>query len=165
MATARTPDRTDVIVEVLRDAFAPLMRADPAAFRAKYRKMARDPHAFYRGTACLFFHDVTKEADEWAARHPETIKVIHQENKGHGGAVMAGLRAAEGPRLIETRLAGGRPVLGVCVGMQVMFEGSDEPSEQPVEGLGEWPGTVSRLHAEVVPHMGWSDVRVAEGST
>ena len=45
-------DRTTVIVDVLRDAFAPLMRAAPAAFRAKYRKMARDPHAFYRGTAC-----------------------------------------------------------------------------------------------------------------
>ncbi|HEY7718002.1 MAG TPA: imidazole glycerol phosphate synthase subunit HisH [Pedococcus sp.] len=84
---------------------------------------------------------------------------------GNFHACMAGLRAADGPRLIETRLAGGRPVLGVCVGMQVMFEGSDEPSERPVEGLGEWPGTVSRLHADVVPHMGWSDLRAAEGST
>ncbi|GAB3028567.1 hypothetical protein GCM10011376_15790 [Nocardioides flavus (ex Wang et al. 2016)] len=85
MATARTPDRTDVIVEVLRDAFAPLMRADPAAFRAKYRKMARDPHAFYRGTACLFFHDVTKEADEWAAHGAEKIWIhgdLHVENFG-----------------------------------------------------------------------------------
>jgi uncharacterized protein (DUF2252 family) len=85
MATARTPDRTDVIIEVLRDAFAPLMRADPAAFRAKYRKMAREPHAFYRGTACLFFHDVTKEQDGWAAHGAEKIWIhgdLHVENFG-----------------------------------------------------------------------------------
>jgi len=85
MAAVRTPDRTDVIVEVLRDAFAPLMRADPAAFRAKYRKMARDPHAFYRGTACLFFHDVTKETDDWAAHGAERIWIhgdLHVENFG-----------------------------------------------------------------------------------
>lgn len=80
-----TTDRTSVIVEVLRDAFAPLMRADPAAFRAKYRKMARDPHAFYRGTACLFFHDVTREKDAWAAHGAERIWIhgdLHVENFG-----------------------------------------------------------------------------------
>lgn len=83
---------------------------------------------------------------------------------GNFHACMAGLRAADGPLVIETRLAGGRPVLGVCVGMQVLFDGSDEPSATPEEGLGEWPGLVSRLRAEVVPHMGWSPVRVADGS-
>jgi uncharacterized protein (DUF2252 family) len=85
MATARTPDRTAVIVEVLRDAFAPLMRADPAAFRAKYRKMAREPHAFYRGTACLFYNDVTTEADDWARHGAERIWIhgdLHVENFG-----------------------------------------------------------------------------------
>ena len=51
----------------------------------------------------------------------------------------------DGPLVIETRLAGGRPVLGVCVGMQVLFDGSDEPTASPQEGLGEWPGTVERL--------------------
>ena len=49
-------------------------------------------------------------------------------------------------------------MLGVCVGMQVMFEGSTEPSASPVPGVGEWPGTVERLLAPVVPHMGWSTV-------
>jgi glutamine amidotransferase len=83
---------------------------------------------------------------------------------GNFHACMAGLRAAGGPRVIETRLAGGRAVLGVCVGMQVLFDGSDEPSDAPEEGLGEWPGTVSRLLADVVPHMGWSEVRPAAGS-
>ena len=78
-------NRTDVIIDVLRDAFAPLMRADPAAFRAKYRKMARDPHAYYRGSACLFFNDVTQESDDWAAHGSERIWIhgdLHVENFG-----------------------------------------------------------------------------------
>lgn len=85
---------------------------------------------------------------------------------GNFHACMAGLRAADGPSLIDTRLAGGRPVLGVCVGMQVMFDGSREPSgTQPEqEGLSQWPGTVDRLIAPVVPHMGWSEVTAAEGT-
>ena len=77
--------RTKVIVEVLRDAFAPLMRADPTAFRAKYRTMARDPHAFYRGTACLFYSDVTAEQDDWAHHGAERIWIhgdLHVENFG-----------------------------------------------------------------------------------
>jgi glutamine amidotransferase len=83
---------------------------------------------------------------------------------GNFHACMAGLLAADGPRIIHQRLAGVRPVLGVCVGMQVMFEGSTEPSEAPVPGVGEWPGTVSRLLAPVVPHMGWSTVDAPETS-
>ncbi|WP_435198838.1 imidazole glycerol phosphate synthase subunit HisH [Janibacter sp. GS2] len=85
---------------------------------------------------------------------------------GNFHACMAGLRAAHGPSLIDTRLAGGRPVLGICVGLQVMFDGSTEPSSSAPaqEGLHQWPGTVSRLRAPVVPHMGWSTVHAAEGS-
>lgn len=83
---------------------------------------------------------------------------------GNFHACMAGLRAAAGPLVIETRLAGGRPVLGVCVGMQVLFDGSEEPGEAREEGLGEWPGTATRLRAEVVPHMGWAQVGAAAQS-
>lgn len=84
---------------------------------------------------------------------------------GNFHACMRGLRRADGPRLIDVRLAGGRPVLGVCVGMQVMFEGSSEPAvEDPEPGLGEWPGAVERLTADVVPHMGWSEVSPGEGT-
>ncbi len=83
---------------------------------------------------------------------------------GNFHACMAGLLAADGPRIIDQRVAGGRPVLGVCVGMQVMFEGSTEPSEAPLPGVGQWPGTVSRLLAPIVPHMGWSTVE-APGSS
>jgi uncharacterized protein (DUF2252 family) len=78
-------NRTDAIVEVLRDAFAPMMRADPVAFRAKFRKMARDPHAFYRGSACLFYRDVTAEPEEWADHGAERIWIhgdLHVENFG-----------------------------------------------------------------------------------
>ncbi len=84
---------------------------------------------------------------------------------GNFHACMAGLDAVRGGLLIGRRLAGGRPVLGVCVGMQVLFDGSDESSAAPRSGLGEWPGTVSRLRAPVVPHMGWSEVDAPEGSS
>lgn len=83
---------------------------------------------------------------------------------GNFHACMRALEAARGPLLIDRRLAGGRPVLGICVGMQVLFEGSEEANESPVGGLGEWPGMVQRLRADVVPHMGWSPVRAAAGS-
>lgn len=83
---------------------------------------------------------------------------------GNFHACLAGLRAAQGPLIIGRRIAGGRPVLGVCVGMQVLFEGSQEPSSGRHEGLGEWPGMVTRLQAPVVPHMGWSTVEVGADS-
>jgi imidazole glycerol-phosphate synthase subunit HisH len=82
---------------------------------------------------------------------------------GAFGAVMAALRAVRGDEVIDRRLAGGRPVLGICVGMQVMFERGDERG-QLSDGLGQWPGTVSELTAPVLPHMGWNTVESAEGS-
>jgi glutamine amidotransferase len=82
---------------------------------------------------------------------------------GAFAACMAGLRAVDAPRLIGRRLAGGRPVLGICVGMQVLFEmGVEHGVETP--GLAEWPGTVERLRADVLPHMGWNTVEAPEGS-
>jgi glutamine amidotransferase len=82
---------------------------------------------------------------------------------GAYAACMAGLRAVKGDRLIGRRLAGGRPVLGICVGMQVLF---DEGVEHGVrtEGCAEWPGSVTRLEAQVVPHMGWNTVETPAGS-
>lgn len=78
-------------------------------------------------------------------------------------AVMEALRASRGDEAIERRLAGGRPVLGICVGMQVLFEHGVERGED-TEGLGEWPGAVTELDAPVLPHMGWNTVRAGEGS-
>ena len=77
--------RTGVIIETLQDAFAPMMRSDPVAFRGKYRKMAADPHAFYRGTACLFAHDVTSADDPFARDGADRIWIhgdLHVENFG-----------------------------------------------------------------------------------
>ena len=82
---------------------------------------------------------------------------------GAFAACMEGLKAVRGDRLIGRRLAGGRPVLGICVGMQVLFERGIEFGIE-AEGCGEWPGTVDRLHAEVLPHMGWNTVEAARGS-
>ena len=72
-------------------------------------------------------------------------------------AVMDALRAVRGDELIDRRLAGGRPVLGICVGQQVMFESGDERGIV-TPGLGQWPGTVTELTAPTVPHMGWNTI-------
>ncbi len=82
---------------------------------------------------------------------------------GAFSAVMDALRSVRGDELIDRRLAGGRPVLGICVGQQVMFERGDERGVV-TEGLGQWPGTVSALSAPTVPHMGWNTVDAPEGS-
>ncbi|HWH98290.1 MAG TPA: imidazole glycerol phosphate synthase subunit HisH [Pseudolysinimonas sp.] len=82
---------------------------------------------------------------------------------GAFAAVMAALNDVRGGELIERRLAGGRPVLGICVGMQVMFEHGVERGVD-TEGLGEWPGIVDELEAPVLPHMGWNTVDAPEDS-
>lgn len=78
-------------------------------------------------------------------------------------AVMQQLRAVRGDELIDRRLAGGRPVLGICVGEQVMFERGIERGVE-TEGLGQWPGTVRELNAPILPHMGWNTVTAPAGS-
>ncbi len=82
---------------------------------------------------------------------------------GAYAACMAGINGVRGGRLIGRRLAGGRPVLGICVGMQILFDRGVEHGEE-TEGLGEWPGTVERLQAPVIPHMGWNTVQPGAGS-
>lgn len=78
-------------------------------------------------------------------------------------ATVTQVRAVGGDRLIERRLSGGRPVLGICVGLQILFdEGTEHGSRS--RGLGQWPGEVTRLDAGVVPHMGWNTVEAAAGS-
>ena len=82
---------------------------------------------------------------------------------GAFAAVIEALRASHGDEVVDRRLAGGRPVLGICVGMQVLFEHGVEHGLE-TEGLGEWPGTVDLLKADVVPHMGWNTVDAPENS-
>lgn len=82
---------------------------------------------------------------------------------GAFAACMEGLRAVAGPRVIGRRLAGGRPILGICVGMQVMFDRGVEHGVDTA-GCGQWPGIVDRLSAPVLPHMGWNTVDVPDDS-
>jgi glutamine amidotransferase len=82
---------------------------------------------------------------------------------GAFAACMAGLRAVGGDKLIAQRLERSRPVLGICVGMQVLFAAGVEHGIL-TEGCAAWPGTVERLDAGVLPHMGWNTVAAAPGS-
>ncbi|MCW2681400.1 MAG: imidazole glycerol phosphate synthase subunit HisH [Frankiales bacterium] len=83
---------------------------------------------------------------------------------GAFAACMRGINAVRGGTLVWDRLRKRRPVLGICVGMQVLFETGVEHGEQ-TDGLGVLPGAVTRLEADVVPHMGWNTVDVPPGST
>lgn len=104
--------------------------------------------------------DVTVTADPHTAVECDGLVV---PGVGAFAACMVGLRAVEAPRIIDRRLAGGRPVLGICVGIQVLFERGVEHGVV-TEGLGEWPGTVDRLAARVLPHMGWNTLQVPADS-
>ena len=101
--------------------------------------------------------EVTLTADLSAAQEADGLVV---PGVGAYAACMSGIRAVKGERAIGRRLAGGRPVLGICVGMQVLFERGVEHGVE-TEGCDEWPGVVERLQAPVVPHMGWNTVEVA----
>ena len=104
--------------------------------------------------------EVTLTADRALAQEADGLVV---PGVGAFAACMAGLRAVRGHEVIGRRLAGGRPVLGICVGMQILFErGVERGVETP--GCDEWPGVVERLQAPVVPHMGWNTVEAPEGS-
>jgi glutamine amidotransferase len=83
---------------------------------------------------------------------------------GAFAACMTGLLGVAGDQVIAKRLAGGRPVLGICVGMQVLFEAGVEHGLR-TPGCGCWPGVVERLTAPVLPHMGWNSVAAPADST
>jgi len=106
--------------------------------------------------------DVTLTAERAAAERADGLVV---PGVGAFAAVVTGLRAVRGDQIIDRRLAGGRPVLGICVGLQVMFEKSTEHDQHDVAGLGEWPGVVELLPADVVPHMGWNTVEPPAGTS
>ncbi len=105
--------------------------------------------------------EVTLTADRAVAAEADGLVV---PGVGAYAACMRGLRGVRGPELIGRRLAGGRPVLGICVGMQVLFTRGIEHGVV-TDGCAEWPGVVERLQAPVVPHMGWNTVETAVGST
>ena len=104
--------------------------------------------------------DVEVTADPDAALNADGLVV---PGVGAFAACMAGLRAVRGEVVIDKRLAGSRPVLGICVGMQVLFAEGVEHGER-TDGCGQWPGVVRRLDAPVLPHMGWNTVASPAGS-
>jgi imidazole glycerol-phosphate synthase subunit HisH len=105
--------------------------------------------------------EVALTADHEAAADADGLVV---PGVGAFAACMTGLRAVRGHRTIGRRLSGGRPVLGICVGMQVLFERGVEHGVE-TEGCDEWPGVVERLRAPVVPHMGWNTVSAPDDTT
>ena len=104
--------------------------------------------------------EVTVTADPYQALEADGLLV---PGVGAFDACMTGLKAVNGPRVIGQRLAGERPVMGICVGMQVLFDAGVEHGIHST-GCGEWPGTVERLQSDVLPHMGWNTVEMPDDS-
>ncbi|MQY25427.1 imidazole glycerol phosphate synthase subunit HisH [Nocardia aurantia] len=104
--------------------------------------------------------DVTVTADPETALEADGLVV---PGVGAYAACMSGLLSVRGERIIGKRLAGGRPVLGICVGMQILFDRGVEFGVE-TEGCAEWPGVVERLHAPVLPHMGWNTIEAPADS-
>ena len=98
--------------------------------------------------------EVEVSADPGAAMAADGLVV---PGVGAFEACMTGLRKVGGDRIIADRVAAGRPVLGVCVGMQILFSRGVEFGVETA-GCGQWPGSVVRLDAPVIPHMGWNVV-------
>ncbi len=103
---------------------------------------------------------VTVTPDLGAARAADGLVV---PGVGAFAACMAGIRAIGGDRVVRERASAGRPVLGICVGMQVLFTEGVEHGTR-TQGIGLFPGAVDRLEAERVPHMGWNTVHTVRGS-
>jgi glutamine amidotransferase len=104
--------------------------------------------------------DVELSADPDVALQADGLVV---PGVGAFAACMAGLHEVQAKRILTERLEAGRPVLGICVGMQVLFSAGIEHGVQ-TPGLELLPGRVEPLHAPVIPHMGWNTVRPPAGS-
>jgi glutamine amidotransferase len=105
--------------------------------------------------------DVELTADPQAAVEADGLVV---PGVGAFAACMAGLRQVHAHQILTERVQAGRPVLGICVGMQVLFSAGIEHGVETA-GLDLLPGRVERLNAPVIPHMGWNTVRPPAGST
>jgi glutamine amidotransferase len=103
---------------------------------------------------------VTVTADAHAATEADGLVV---PGVGAFAACMAGLAAVDGPKIVAERLHGTRPVLGICVGMQVLFDTGVEHGVETA-GLAVLPGRVEQLRAPILPHIGWNTVDAPAGS-
>lgn len=78
---------------------------------------------------------------------------------GAFSSCMNGINAVNGVTIVQKRLKKERPVLGICIGMQIMFsQGTENSQGEPFKGMGIWNGVVNRLNAPILPHMGWNTV-------
>lgn len=82
---------------------------------------------------------------------------------GAFAACVGALERVSGPKVVHERVATGGPVLGICVGMQILFERGVEHGAEAT-GLGVFAGDVDRVNGPRVPHMGWNTVRPGAGS-
>lgn len=107
-------------------------------------------------------HEVVITSDPSVALNADGLVV---PGVGAFGACMEGLLAVEGDHIIRSRVSAKKKTLGICVGMQILFEESEELYEnQAPQGLGIAPGKVVKLDAPVIPHIGWNTVAAAKGS-
>ena len=104
--------------------------------------------------------EVTVTSDLEAAAAADGLVV---PGVGAYAACMAGIEQLGAGPVIAERVAAGRPVIGICVGMQILFETGVEHGVE-TKGLGLLPGAVTKLAAERIPHMGWNTVEAPEGS-
>ncbi|NCV79443.1 MAG: imidazole glycerol phosphate synthase subunit HisH [Actinobacteria bacterium] len=107
--------------------------------------------------------DVVVTSDRSVALEAEGLVV---PGVGAFAACMNGLNAVDGAAIVRERLAKERPTLGICIGMQIMFSEGTEHSENGAHaGIGIWQGSVSKLEAPILPHMGWNTVEASATST
>jgi len=107
--------------------------------------------------------DVVVTADRAVALEADGLVV---PGVGAFAACMKGLQSVDGASIIRERIANERPVLGICIGMQILFqEGSEHGENGNHAGVGVWEGEVSRLDAPILPHMGWNNVESDSNST
>ena len=107
--------------------------------------------------------DVVVTSDRTIALEAEGLVV---PGVGAFAACMNGINAVDGSAIVRERLAKERPTLGICIGMQIMFtEGTEHSDSGAHAGIGVWQGTVSKLNAPILPHMGWNTVETAATST
>ncbi len=106
--------------------------------------------------------DVVVTSDRKVALEAEGLVV---PGVGAFAACMNGLNAVDGGDIVRERLAKERPTLGICIGMQILFSQGTEHSENAAHaGVGIWDGTVSKLDAPILPHMGWNTVETNSDS-
>ena len=84
---------------------------------------------------------------------------------GAFAACMNGLNAVDGAAIIRERIAKERPVLGICIGMQILFsQGTEHAQGDAHAGVGVWDAQVSQLVAPILPHMGWNTIETTSDS-